>query len=338
MSTHYLLAIESSCDETAAALFHKKELLSECIATQHVHASYGGVMPEEASRAHLQHIVPVVDQVCQEAGIPLKKLTGIAFTQCPGLIGALFVGASFAKGLALTLGIPSHPIHHIKAHLFASFITPPYPTFPFLGLVVSGGHTQLLWVKSYEEMTLLGETLDDAVGEAFDKIAKLLGFSYPGGVYIDQHARKGNPNAFSFPITRLPRLNFSFSGIKTAVLYFLRDRVKKEANFIAENLSDLCASVENALVTMITEKVIIAMEESGSDQLVIGGGVAANSELQQRLHQIAIEKGWKFFCPPLHHCQDNAAMIGIAAYYRMEQSLLPLPDGIDAQPMAKMSL
>lgn len=336
MSTH-ILAIESSCDETAAALFRDHMLLSERVADQKIHASYGGVVPELASRAHQQHIVPVVDQVSQEAQVPPSQITHIAFTQGPGLIGALLVGTSFAQGLALALDIPTIPIHHIKAHLFANYITPPYPTLPFLGLVVSGGHTQLIWVESYEKMTLLGQTLDDAIGEAFDKIAKLLGFPYPGGAHIDKHAQQGNPKAFTFPITRMPHLNFSFSGIKTAVLYFLRDKTKEDKDFIQKNLADLCASVQYALVTMITEKVEQAIQQTHTQQIVIGGGVAANSELQRRLHDLAQQHTCKFFCPPLHHCQDNAAMIGIAAYHQLQQGSHP-DKSINVQPMARMPL
>lgn len=333
----HILAIESSCDETAAALFRDHTLLSERVASQEVHTAYGGVVPELASRAHHQHIVPVVDQVCREASLDLKDLTHIAFTQGPGLIGSLLVGASFAKGLSLALDIPMIPVHHIKAHLFANFINKPFPTFPFLGLVVSGGHTQLLWVEGYDQMKLLGQTLDDAVGEAFDKIAKLLGFPYPGGAHIDKWAREGDPKAFSFPITRMPQLDFSFSGIKTAVLYFLQKKKAADKDFVQKNLPDLCASVQYALVTMITEKVVAAMEETGGHQLVIGGGVAANSALQQRLHKIASERGWQLFCPSLPHCQDNAAMIGIAAYYQLYKNPTSF-EAMETQPMARMPL
>ena len=335
MSTH-ILAIESSCDETAAAIFRDHTLLSERVADQKIHAAYGGVVPELASRAHQQHIIPVVDQVCKEAEVPLSEITHVAFTQGPGLIGALLVGTSFAQGLALSLGVPTLPIHHIKAHLFANYIAPPYPTTPFLGLVVSGGHTQLIWVESYAKMTLLGQTLDDAIGEAFDKIAKLLGFPYPGGAHIDRHAQQGNPHAFTFPITRMPYLDFSFSGIKTAVLYFLRDKEKEDPNFVQKHLADLCASVQYALVAMITEKVAQAIEQTQAREIVIGGGVAANSALQRSLHTLAQQHACQFFCPPLRHCQDNAAMIGITAYHQLQHTTPYV--GTYVEPMARMPL
>ncbi|MEM7361718.1 MAG: tRNA (adenosine(37)-N6)-threonylcarbamoyltransferase complex transferase subunit TsaD [Bacteroidota bacterium] len=335
MSTH-ILAIESSCDETAAALFVDHRLLSERVASQGVHQSYGGVVPELASRAHLTHIVPVVDQVLKEGSFSRSQLTHIAFTQGPGLMGALLVGTCFAQGLALALELPLIPVHHIKAHLFANYITAPYPKLPFLGLVVSGGHTQLVWVERYDKVTLLGETLDDAAGEAFDKIAKLLGFPYPGGAHIDRHAQEGDAETFSFPITRLPKLNFSFSGIKTAVLYFLRKEEKKNANFVEKHLHDLCASVQHAIVTMLIEKVGQAIEETGSQQLVVGGGVAANSELKKRLYALTQEKGCELFIPPIHHCQDNAAMIGITAYHQLQQGIQPIK-GAYQEPMARMT-
>lgn len=336
MSTH-ILAIESSCDETAAALFADRCLLSERVASQRVHLPYDGVVPELASRAHLAHIVPVVEEVMQEAQVSRSQLTHVAFTQGPGLIGALLVGTCFAQGLALALDVPTIPVHHLKAHLFANYITPPYPQLPCLGLVVSGGHTQLVWVEGYEKVTLLGETLDDAVGEAFDKIGKMLGFPYPGGVHIDRHAQGGNPQAFSFPITRLPGLNFSFSGIKTAVLYFLRKEKQGDPHFVQGHLADLCASIQHALVTMITEKVSEAMAQTGCQQLVVGGGVAANSELKKRLQVITQGQGCELFIPALAHCQDNAAMIGITAYHRLQQGMKPLR-GLSQEPMARMPL
>ncbi len=332
-----ILAIESSCDETAAAIFREDRLLSERVASQQVHEAYGGVVPELASRAHQQHIVPVVAQVCKEAGIKRTQLTHIAFTQGPGLIGSLLVGTCFAKGLGMALNVPLVPVHHIKAHLLANFIEGPRPQFPFLGLVVSGGHTQLLWVESYHRMELLGQTLDDAIGEAFDKIAKMLGFSYPGGKHIDAHAGKGDPKAFSFPITRMSGLNFSFSGIKTAVLYFLRKASKEQADFAKVRLDDICASVQYALVTMIEEKVSQAMAQTGARQLVIGGGVAANSELKRRLRAHAEQQGWKVFIPSVAHCQDNAAMIGMAGYYHLAQGGAAIPS-TEAVSMARMPL
>lgn len=332
---NYILAIESSCDETAAALFHDHMLLSEEVASQDVHIAYGGVVPELASRAHQQHILPVVDQVLKKGKITPPQLTHVAVTQGPGLIGALLVGTSFAQGLALALDIPTIPIHHIKAHLFANYITPPYPTFPFLGLVVSGGHTQLLWIESYDNITLLGETLDDAVGEAFDKIAKLLGFPYPGGAHIDKHAKSGDSHAFPFPITRMPGLNFSFSGIKTAVLYFLK---KQLPNFVEDNLSNLCAAIQYTLVTMLIEKIDQAIQQTGTSQLVVGGGVAANSELKQRLIELTQKRNVQLFIPPHHHCQDNAAMIGITAYHHLQHHHHTASPKQQVEPMARMRL
>ena len=333
----HLLAIESSCDETAAALFADNQLLSECIASQGIHASYGGVVPELASRAHQDNIIPVIESVYRKANLPITNTDYIAFTQGPGLMGALLVGNAFTSGLSLALNIPRIPVHHIKAHLFANFITPPYPKFPFLGLVVSGGHTQLLWVENYEKIDLLGQTQDDAIGEAFDKIAKLLGFPYPGGAHIDKHAKQGNPRAFPFPITRMPNLDFSFSGIKTAVLYFLRKQEKINPNFITQHLADLCASVQYTLVTMITEKVQAAIDKTKAQQLVIGGGVAANSALRIQLKNIAEKSHCTLFIPPPNHCQDNAAMIGITAYYRLLNGYKAAPNA-SLQPMARMPL
>ena len=311
-----ILAIESSCDETSAAVVANGKVLNNIIATQSVHENYGGVVPELASRAHQQNIVPVVDQALKNAAINKNELSAISFTRGPGLLGALLVGTSFAKSMALALDIPLIEVNHMQAHILAHFIEDPKPTFPFLCLTVSGGHTQIVLVESYLKMKVVGETRDDAVGEAFDKSAKLLGLPYPGGPLIDKHAQKGNPKRFSFPQTEMPGLNYSFSGIKTAILYFLRDELKKNEQFIEENLDDICASIQHTLVSMLLQKLRKAARKFRINQIAIAGGVSANSGLRNELAQMAKSEDWVTYIPDFQYCTDNAGMIGMAAHYK----------------------
>jgi len=310
-----ILAIESSCDETSAAISVDGKIRSNIIATQSVHEKFGGVVPELASRAHQQHIVPVVQQALQAAEVSKNKLDAIAFTQGPGLLGALLVGASFAKGMALALGKPLLGVHHMQAHILAHFIEDPKPIFPFLCLTVSGGHTQLVIVKDYLEMEIIGQTQDDAVGEAFDKTAKLLDLPYPGGPLIDKYAKDGNPNRFAFPEVNAPDYGFSFSGIKTAFLYFLQAEVKKNSNFIKHNLADICASVQHTLVKILIQKLKLAAKDYGIKHIGIAGGVSANSALRETLSKVGAEEGWKTYLPRFEYCTDNAAMIAITGHY-----------------------
>ncbi len=311
-----ILAIESSCDETSAAVIHNGKVLNNIIATQSVHRNFGGVVPELASRAHQQHIVPVIDRALQEANIDKNSLSAVAFTQGPGLLGALLVGVSFAKGLALARNIPLIGVNHMQAHILAHFIDEPKPEFPFICLTVSGGHTQIVLVKDYLDMEILGETLDDAVGEAFDKSAKLLGLPYPGGPLIDQYATLGNPDAFPFPDTSTPGFNYSFSGIKTAILYFLRDQIKENPDFLAQRLPDICASIQKKLIDMLMNKLKKAVVKHRIMHVAISGGVSANSELRRRLMEVGRKLGWQTYIPAFEYCTDNAAMIAMAAHYK----------------------
>jgi len=311
-----ILAIESSCDETSAAIIHNGKVLNNFIATQSVHENYGGVVPELASRAHQQNIIPIIGQALQEANIQKTSLSAVAFTQGPGLLGALLVGASFAKAFSLAMNIPLIGVNHMQAHILAHFIDDPKPEFPFICLTVSGGHTQIVLVKDYLQMEILGETLDDAVGEAFDKTAKLIGLPYPGGPLIDKYAQKGDPEAFTFPETSTPGFNYSFSGIKTAILYFLRDRVKENPNFIQENLPDICASVQRKLVDMLLNKLCKAAAKHKIRQVAISGGVSANSELRNRIQMEGKKHDWKTYIPAFEYCTDNAGMIAIAAHHK----------------------
>ncbi len=314
-----ILAIESSCDETSAAVCRDGEILSNFIANQKVHEQYGGVVPELASRAHMQHIVPVVNSALVQAFPELnrqdavQKLDGIAFTASPGLIGSLLVGAQFAKSLALSLQKPLLAVHHMQAHVLANLIATPRPSFPFLCLTVSGGHTQLVLAHSALQLEIIGETIDDAAGEAFDKIAKLLGLPYPGGPLVDKYAQSGNPQAFQFAKPKVPALNFSFSGLKTSVLYFLQ---KQPAGFVEQNLADLCASVQDTIVAMLLKNVQLAVEQTGVKEICIAGGVSANSGLRKGLQELGKEKGWQTYIPAFEYCTDNAAMIAITAYYQ----------------------
>lgn len=310
-----ILAIESSCDETSAAIIKNGKVLNNIIATQSVHEKYGGVVPELASRAHQQNIVPIVNEALKEAGIVKTDLDAVAFTQGPGLLGALLVGASYAKGLALGLDIPLIGVNHMQAHILAHFIDEPKPKFPFLCLTVSGGHTQLVVVKDYLEMEIIGETQDDAVGEAFDKSAKLLDLPYPGGPLIDKYAKDGNPSVFEFPDSAMPGLNFSFSGIKTAFMYFLREQKEKDPKFVENNLNDICASLQHSLIRMLMQKLKRASKETKINEIAIAGGVSANSGLRAELNKLAEEKRWNVYIPDFQYCTDNAGMIAIAAHY-----------------------
>ncbi|HEV3326777.1 MAG TPA: tRNA (adenosine(37)-N6)-threonylcarbamoyltransferase complex transferase subunit TsaD [Puia sp.] len=322
-----ILAIESSCDETSCAISRDGWILSNIIAGQAIHEQYGGVVPELASRAHIQHIVPVVDAALKKAGCTTAELTAIAFTQSPGLIGSLLVGSEFAKSLALALDIPLLAVHHMQAHVLANLIpnynasddpadTRPLPSFPFLCLTVSGGHTQIVLCHTPLRMEVIGETLDDAAGEAFDKSAKLLGLPYPGGPLIDKYAREGSPTRFSFPEPQIPGLNFSFSGLKTAILYFLQDHTTKDPAFIRANLPDICASIQGRIISILLNKLKKAARQTGVKDLCIAGGVSANSGLRTAFREVGKAEGWNTFIPPFEYCTDNAAMIAITGHYK----------------------
>ena len=311
-----LLAIESSCDETSAAVCMNGKILSNIIVNQTVHEKYGGVVPELASRAHLQNIVPVVDTALKNANVELSAVDAFAFTQAPGLIGALLVGAQFAKSLSLAFDKPLITVHHMQAHVVANLIPDNKPGFPFLCLTVSGGHTQIVLCEDFLQMKVIGQTLDDAAGEAFDKSAKLLGLPYPGGPLIDKYAQQGNPNKFKFPEPQIPELNFSFSGLKTAILYFIQEKKKKNENFINENLNDICASVQQRIVSILLNKLKKAAEQTGIKNICIAGGVSANSGLRRSFEELGKQLDWKTFIPPFEYCTDNAAMIAITAYYK----------------------
>lgn len=315
--TSYLLSIESSCDDTSCAVLKDDQVLSNVIAGQKVHQQYGGVVPELASRAHQSNIVPVVDTALAQANIDKKQLTAIAFTRGPGLMGSLLVGTSFAKSLSLALNIPLIEVHHMQAHILAHFIDEGQekPEFPFLALTISGGHTQIVKVTDHHQMEVIGSTMDDAVGEAFDKTGKMLGLSYPAGPIIDSLARKGNPHAFQFPIPKAPDLDYSFSGFKTSVLYFIQKMVKEDPDFIAKNIEDICASVQLTIIDILFQKLEKAVNKTDIKSVAIGGGVSANSGIRERLLSKQ-EKGWKVFIPPFQYTTDNAAMIGISGYYK----------------------
>jgi N6-L-threonylcarbamoyladenine synthase len=314
-----ILAIESSCDDTSAAVIQDGVVLSNLIATQKVHELYGGVVPEMASRAHMQKIVPVVDVALKQAGVDKKDIHAVAFTQAPGLIGSLLVGACFAKSFAQALNVPLISVHHMQAHVLAHFIEEPKPQFPFLCLTVSGGHTQIVLCRSHLDMEVLGETIDDAAGEAFDKVAKMLGLPYPGGPMVDKLAKEGNPTRFSFPLSDMKAYDFSFSGLKTAVLYFLQNEKKKDPHFVANNLNDICASVQHTIITMLMKKLAKAAKELKINHIGIAGGVSANSGLRAALTETGEKLGWQVYIPKFEYCTDNAAMIGITAYYKYLQ-------------------
>ncbi|MBC7587837.1 MAG: tRNA (adenosine(37)-N6)-threonylcarbamoyltransferase complex transferase subunit TsaD [Chitinophagaceae bacterium] len=312
-----ILAIESSCDETSASICVDGKILSNYIANQTVHEKYGGVVPELASRAHMQNIVPVVDAALKEAACKITEVDAIAFTQAPGLIGSLLVGGQFAKSLALALDKPLIAVHHMQAHVLANLIDETNkPDFPFLCLTVSGGHTQIVLAQSPLNLKVIGESIDDAAGEAFDKSAKILGLPYPGGPLIDKYAKDGNPLAFKFAEPQIPDLNFSFSGLKTSVLYFIQAEVKKNALFIEQHLNDLCASIQYTIIKILLKKLNKAVEQTGVKNVCIAGGVSANSGLRKSLQEMGEKKGWKTFIPKFEYCTDNAAMIAITAYYK----------------------
>ena len=312
-----ILGIESSCDDTSAAILVGTKILSNVTATQLIHEKYGGVVPELASRAHQENILPVVERAIEQAGITLKDIQAVAFTQGPGLLGSLVVGTSFAKAFALAQNIPLLAVHHMKAHILAHFIDDSgteKPTFPFLCLTVSGGHTQIVLVESHLKMSILGKTIDDAAGEAFDKAAKMLGFSYPGGPLIDKFAQLGNPDKFTFSKPRIQGLDFSFSGLKTSILYSLRDAQKENPNFIEENRNDLCASIQKSIVTILMRKLEQAVQQTGVNHVALAGGVSANSELRKVLNEKKMVN-WKVYIPKFEYCTDNAAMIAITGKY-----------------------
>jgi len=304
----YILAIESSCDDTACAVLHNNTILSNIVATQKIHEEYGGVVPELASRAHQQNIVPVVDKALKQANISKKQLHAIAFTAGPGLMGSLLVGVSFAKSLAMALNIPLIEVNHMQAHMI--------PKFPFLGLTISGGHTQIVKVNDFFDMEVIGETIDDAIGEAFDKSAKTLGLSYPGGPLIDKYSKIGDPKAFTFSKPKVANLNFSFSGFKTAVLYLVQRQTKIDPDFVTKNLNDLCASIQYTLVEIILDKLKKAVKQTGIKTIAIGGGVSANSGIREMLQSTENRLGWKVHIPKFEYTTDNAGMIGITGYYK----------------------
>ncbi|AMS26406.1 tRNA threonylcarbamoyladenosine biosynthesis protein Gcp [Bacteroidetes bacterium UKL13-3] len=311
-----ILAIESSCDDTAAAVLQNGVILSNVVAGQKVHEQYGGVVPELASRAHQQNIVPVVDVALQQAGIAKAQLQAIAFTAGPGLIGSLMVGVSFAKSMAMALNIPLIDVNHMQAHVLAHFIDDPKPKFPFLCLTVSGGHTMITVMKDHFTGEIIGHTTDDAAGEAFDKAAKILGLPYPGGPLIDKYANDGNPRAFIFPKPNIPDLNYSFSGLKTAYLYFVQNHVKENPDFVQENLPDICASIQYSIIDHLMKKLILASEQTGIKQIALAGGVSANSGLRETLKTEGEKRNWEVFIPAFEYCTDNAAMIAMAGYFK----------------------
>ena len=311
-----ILAIESSCDDTSAAVCVDGNVLSNQIAGQKVHEQYGGVVPELASRAHMQNIVPVVNVALTTANCQLSTVDAIAFTQAPGLIGSLLVGAQFAKSLSLALNKPLIAVHHMQAHVLANLIEAPRPEFPFLCLTVSGGHTQIVLARAPDDLEVIGATIDDAAGEAFDKTAKLLHLPYPGGPLIDKYAQQGNATRFKFAEPQIPGLNFSFSGLKTSVLYFLQKEIAANPQFIEQNLADLCASVQHTIVTILMKKLKKAVQQTGINNVCIAGGVSANSSLRNTLTAYGQKHGWKTFIPPFQYCTDNAGMIAITAHYK----------------------
>ena len=315
----YILGIESSCDDTAAAVIHNGKILSNVIANQKIHEAYGGVVPELASRAHQQNIVPVVDQALTKAKISKNQLSAIAFTRGPGLMGSLLVGTSFAKSLAYGLNIPLIDVNHMQAHILAHFIDEEgynKPPFPFLAMTISGGHTQIVQVDDYFNMTVIGETIDDAVGEAFDKSGKILGLGYPAGPEIDKRARQGNPKAYKFTKPKVEGLNFSFSGLKTAILYFIQKETKSHPNFIKENINDICASIQYTIIGILIDKLKLASKQTNIKHIAIGGGVSANSGIRQALKDGEQKFGWTTYIPKFEFTTDNAAMIGIVGYLK----------------------
>jgi N6-L-threonylcarbamoyladenine synthase len=330
-----ILGIESSCDDTSAAICVDGVMLSNVIANQSIHEAYGGVVPELASRVHQQNIVPAVQQALFNAKVNKNDIDAVAFTRGPGLLGSLLVGVSFAKAFALAKKIPIIEVNHMQAHVLAHFIGDNKPSFPFLCLTVSGGHTQIVLVKDYFDMEVVGQTLDDAAGEAMDKTSKILGLPYPGGPLIDKHARLGNPDKYKFPEPRIPDLNFSFSGLKTSILYFIRDNVAINPNFIQDNLNDICASVENRIVTILLNKLSKAAQLYGIKDIALAGGVSANTGLRNGLKELGEKKGWNTFIPAMQYCTDNAAMIAIAGYHKYLKGEFA---GQNIAPLARMPM
>ena len=318
-----ILGIESSCDDTSAAILKDDTILSNVTASQAIHEQYGGVVPELASRAHQQNIIPVVDTALQRASLQLKDIDLIAFTQGPGLMGSLVVGTAFAKAISLALNKPLVAVHHMHAHILAHFINEgiPRPSFPFICLTVSGGHTQLVQVNSPINMKILGSTIDDAAGEAFDKTAKILGFPYPGGPLIDQFAKEGNPKAFSFAKPQVPGYDFSFSGLKTSVLYFFQKELKNNPQFVEENKADLCASIQHTILEILFKQLKRVLKDTGIKEVAIAGGVSANSGLRNRLQEEGAKNGWNVYIPKFEYCTDNAAMIAITGKFMAEHNL-----------------
>lgn len=327
--TIYILAIESSCDDTSAAILCNNKVISNVVATQKVHEEYGGVVPELASRAHQQNIVPVVHQALMKANIDKNQLSAIAFTRGPGLMGSLLVGTSFAKSLALGLNIPLIEVNHMQAHILAHFIKDEkmqIPNFPFLAMTISGGHTQIVKVNDFFNMDILGQTLDDAVGEAYDKSGKILGLPYPAGPLVDKYAQTGDPKSFKFPKPKVADLDFSFSGLKTSILYFIQKETQKKPNFIDEHLHDICASIQYTIVEILMDKLKKAVKQSGIKQIAIGGGVSANSGIRQALKNGEKKYGWTTYIPKFEYCTDNAAMIGIVGYYKFKNNMFATQD------------
>ena len=335
-----ILGIESSCDDTAAAVVQDGVLLSNIVADQEVHRKYGGVVPELASRAHQQNIVPVVDQALKMAGIKSRDLSAVAFTRGPGLLGSLLVGSSFAKGFALAEDIPLVEVNHLQAHILVHFLKQPdrdvsMPLFPFLCLLVSGGHTQLIVVRDYLDMEIIGTTIDDAAGEAFDKSAKVIGLSFPGGPLVDRYARDGNADAFAFTKPVIRELDYSFSGLKTAFLYFIRDRLKENKDFIRQNRNDLCASIQKTIVEILTDKLEKASLQTGIREIALAGGVSANSRLRERIKWLAQKHGWNVFIPEISLSTDNAAMIAMTGYFKFLAGEFA---GLDSSPLARLPI
>ncbi len=331
MSESIILAIESSCDETSASVIINGKIQSNIVTTQLIHERFGGVVPELASRAHQQHIVPVVESAINKAKIQKNDIKAVAFTRGPGLLGSLLVGTSFAKSFALALGVPLIEVHHMHAHVLAHFIDEPKPDFPFICLTVSGGHTQLVLVKSDSQMEIIGETKDDAVGEAFDKGAKMLGLPYPGGPLIDKYAALGEQEKYTFPVSDMVGLNYSFSGIKTALLYFLQEKVKENNNFIDENLNDICASFQATLIKMLLQKLKKAAKQYKIKDVALAGGVSANKGLRKSLQEMAEKERWNVYLPDFQYCTDNAAMIAMAAHFKFTKNEF-VDQGVSALP------
>ncbi|MDX1471701.1 MAG: tRNA (adenosine(37)-N6)-threonylcarbamoyltransferase complex transferase subunit TsaD [Flavobacteriaceae bacterium] len=315
----YILGIESSCDDTAAAVLINDKILSNVVATQKIHEEYGGVVPELASRAHQQNIVPVVHQALKKAGISKDQLNAIAYTRGPGLLGSLLVGSSFAKSLSMGLDIPLIEVNHMQAHILAHFIDEPgfnKPSFPFLAMTISGGHTQIVKVNDYFDMKIIGETIDDAVGEAFDKSGKILGLNYPAGPEMDKLAQKGDAHKFSFTKPKVDGLDFSFSGLKTGILYFIQKETKKDKDFISKNLNDICASIQHSIIEILLDKLKLAVKQTGINHIAIGGGVSANSGIRKAMKDMEEEEGWSTYIPKFEYTTDNAAMIAIVGYLK----------------------